>query len=245
MHSPTATGRFAFAGGFTAATAGYLLLRQLAGQPDAIRRHTVPWAVNLARGIGMQVRVHGAEQVDPAETAVFISNHQSNLDIVALYVALPVQPGFLAKRELRRIPIFGRAMEASGHVFVDRFNRNRAYEAITRAAEQVRAGRPIVIFPEGTRSETETIKRFKKGGFHLAKQARVPVVPVGVRGTARLLPKNRRLIHPGTVDVHIGVPIAPEEIDACSVDELIDRVRREISRLSALPLLEDVRSDRG
>lgn len=245
MHVPTATGRFAFAGGFTAVSAGYLLLRQLAGQPDAIRRHTVPWAINLARGIGMRVRVHGAENVDPAETAVFVSNHQSHLDIVALFVALPVQPGFLAKRELRRIPVFGKAMEVSGHVFVDRFNRERAFEAITRAAEQVRAGRPIVIFPEGTRSEREVIRTFKKGGFHLAKQARVPVIPVGVRGTARLLPKNRRLIHPGSVDVHIGVPIPPEQFDDRSVDELIDRVRREISRLSALPLMEDVQSSRG
>ena len=238
MHVPFGIGRFVFAGGFTAASAGFALARQLAGQQDAVRHITVPWARAVAHGIGMDVRVHGAGRVDVDSPCVFVSNHQSHFDIVALYVALPIQPGFLAKQELREVPIFGKAMAVSGHVFVDRKRRSSAFAAIDEAAMQVRDGRPIVIFPEGTRSDPGTVKRFKKGGFHLAKKAGVPIVPVGLRGTAAMLSKHERRVRPGRVDVHIGEPIPAEATSVAPIEEMVERVRREIATLSAMRLVD-------
>src|SRR5258706_10316123 len=119
-----------------------------------------------------------------------MANHQSQVCVAAFISSLPMVPGFLAKAELRNVPIFGRAMERGGHVFVDRGQHARAVAAIAAAAADIRKGGSIVIFPEGTRSSRREVLPFKKGGFHLASRARVPVVPIGIRGTAAILGKH-------------------------------------------------------
>jgi 1-acyl-sn-glycerol-3-phosphate acyltransferase len=187
----------------------------------------------------VDVHAYGTWRLDPEGTYVLMSNHQSHVDVPTLFVALPMVPGFLAKAELRRVPLFGRAMEVGGHVFVDRAKHDRAVEAIAAAAEDIREGGSIVIFPEGTRSRRREVMPFKKGGFHLAKQAGVPIVPIGVRGTAEVLPAHSREILPGTVEVHVGDPIDPARIRALSLDELIDEVRGRICALADLPAAAD------
>jgi len=192
------------------------------------------WAQGLARFWGMQVRSFGTDRLDPSATYVVMSNHQSHVDIPALFVALPVVPGFLAKKELRKVPFLGTALELGGHVLIDRRKRVDAFRALEDAAQQVRAGATLVVFPEGTRSNGGSLGSFKKGGFHLARQAGVAIVPVGIRGSGSILPKHGRLVRPGEVEVHVGTPIAPEEIAKLEVRELMARVRKEIALLSEL-----------
>jgi 1-acyl-sn-glycerol-3-phosphate acyltransferase len=203
---------------------------------EHVRRMSRAWAAGLARGWGMQVRVHGASQLDPVGTYVFMANHQSHVDIVALILALPRVPGFLAKKELRRVPFFGAAMEVGGHVFVDRNAHARAVEAIEEAARVVREGASIVVFPEGTRHDREAVSLFKKGGFHLALAAGVPIVPIGLRGTRAMLPRHSKMIRPGDVDVHIGAPIPAGELAALGVEGAVTRVRTDVAALAAMPL---------
>ncbi len=202
-----------------------------------VRRWKEPWCRALARFWDMPVHVFGAERLDPEGIYLYMANHQSNVDIVAVMVALPGPPGFLSKKEMLKAPLLGRAMAWAGEVFIDRSDRQQAIAAIEEAARQVREGRPLIVFPEGTRSDGRAIRPFKKGGFHLAKKARVPLVPVGIRGTERVLPKGHALVRGGLpVEVHVGVPIEPDEIERTPLEALVERVRAEIGRLADKPL---------
>jgi 1-acyl-sn-glycerol-3-phosphate acyltransferase len=193
------------------------------------------WATNLARAWGMQVRPHGVEQLDPERSYVFMANHLSHVDIVALLVALPMNVGFLGKKELRKVPFIAQAMVAGGHVFIDRKAGANAANTLSAAARTVAAGAPIVIFPEGTRGAREEIGPFKRGGFNLALQARVPVVPVGLRGTRAIMGRERLTIEPGVVDVHVGAPIDPASFD--NTAQLCEHVRQQVGTLAAMPLV--------
>jgi 1-acyl-sn-glycerol-3-phosphate acyltransferase len=174
-----------------------------------------------------------------------MSNHASYADIVALFLALPVIPGFLAKAELMKIPFLAAALRAGGHVIIERGKRESARQALDSAAQQVRAGKTVLIFPEGTRGDIDAVARFKSGGFHLAKAARVPIVPVGLRGTRAIGPKHSVLFWPGTVEVHIGQPIPAEEITGKELYPLVESVRTRIASLSAQPIARSNGAARG
>jgi 1-acyl-sn-glycerol-3-phosphate acyltransferase len=204
--------------------------------PEFFRRAQRVWARGLARFWGMELKVFGAENMPEGCPYVVMSNHASYADIVALFMALPVIPGFLAKQELMRIPFLAAALRAGGHVLIDRGKRESARQAIESAAQQVRSGKTVLIFPEGTRGDSDAIGRFKSGGFHLAKAARVPIIPVGLRGTRAIGPKHSVLFWPGTVEVHIGSPIMPDDIDSKDLYPLMENVRSRIASLSELPI---------
>lgn len=225
-----------FAVTWTAGWAGFAVAKHAVTGIDAVTVHTPQWARGLVRGVGIDLHVYGAEQLDPEATYVVMANHQSHLDIPSLVVAMPLPIGFLAKKELRRVPFLGAAMEVGGHVFIDRAQRREAFRAIGEAATRVREGRSIVIFPEGTRGEREVVRPLKKGGFHLVRQAGVPLVPVGIRGSGRVMHKNSASIAGGRVEVHIGAPLSPERIAAAAVPELMADVRSAIAHLADMPL---------
>ncbi|MFT3922717.1 MAG: lysophospholipid acyltransferase family protein [Myxococcales bacterium] len=216
----------------------YAVTRSRVGFRWATRK----WAEGMAGGWGMNVEAVGRDRIDADGTYVFMANHLSHVDIVALFIALPMNVGFLAKKELRRVPFLGQAMVAGGHVFIDRGRRERAVQALDDAARQVAAGASIVVFPEGTRGGEERVQAFKKGGFHLARQANVPIVPVGIRGTRSIMTRDELVIHPGNVSVHIGSPIAPANFS--DADSLSDAVRSRIAELSAMPLAQVERASR-
>lgn len=212
------------------------------GDGGVFRRLERVWARGLTKVWGVEVVAVGQEHIDPTRSYVIMSNHASHVDIVALFQALPIVPGFLAKSELDKVPFLSTALRAGGHVVIDRGKHQSAMETLRRAAVEVREGKTIVIFPEGTRGDSATIGPFKKGGFHLAKEAGVAIVPVGIRGSREVLPKHGRLLHPGRVEVRIGEPISAEDVTSTEVGAMIERTRRAVMELSGMPAR---RSDRA
>jgi 1-acyl-sn-glycerol-3-phosphate acyltransferase len=177
---------------------------------------------------GIAVEVEGLENVDPRRSYVFMSNHQSVLDIGAMVLTLPVSWRFVAKRELTWIPFFGWAVWLGGHVVIDRGRRERAVASLRRAAERVRAGTSVIIFPEGTRSETGTMREFKSGGFHLALEAGAPILPATISGSHHLTPKRSLRVEGGRVKVVYGKPIETCGLGTEDREELKRRVRAAI-----------------
>ncbi len=159
--------------------------------------------------LGVDLHVSGTERVPADRAYVYMSNHQSHLDIPMLYATLPSPTiRMLGKKELFQIPIWGRGLRAAEFIEVDRSNHTRALQSIEHAAQLVRDGVSIYLAPEGTRSRDGRIGKLKKGGFHLALGTGAPIVPVAIRGTIDILPRGGRVMQTGRrVDVTIGSPI--------------------------------------
>jgi 1-acyl-sn-glycerol-3-phosphate acyltransferase len=166
----------------------------------------------------------GAERVPTDRAYVYMSNHQSHLDIPILYATLPSTTiRMLAKKELFEIPLWGRGLRAAEFVEVDRGNHARAVKSIEFAAKLLRDGVSIYLAPEGTRSRDGKIGPLKKGGFHLAIGTRAPIVPVAIRGTIDILPRGGRVMQTHrSVHVAIGAPIAVEGRDLAGLMGEVD-----------------------
>lgn len=190
-----------------------------------IGRQWVSWIFASCR---IRVEAEGLENVDPCRPQVFMTNHQSAVDIGALIKTIPVDSHFVAKRELAWIPFFGWALALSVGILVDRGNRARAVESLRRGADKVRRGANVIIFPEGTRSPTGELSAFKSGGFHLAIQAQVPILPVTVSGSQRITPKRSLRVESGTVKIVYGKPIPTAGLEAGDREALKERVRSAI-----------------
>ncbi len=188
----------------------------VAGYTDPRRqwcRHLAPvWCRILLGAAGIRVRVRDPHRLSTGGV-VFVANHQSNLDILVLGHILPHNVLWLAKRELFRIPVFGQAIRAVGYLPVDRGDSERARASVDEAARRVRSGEPVILFPEGTRSRDGRLLAFKLGFVHLATASGAPVVPLVIRGTARLWPKGRWAPRPGTVEVVVLEPYRVAAID--------------------------------
>jgi 1-acyl-sn-glycerol-3-phosphate acyltransferase len=150
--------------------------------------------------------VHNPERTSPVEGHVYIANHVSWFDIFALAAVIP-RYTWVAKAELRKLPLFGRAAAAAGIVFIDRDNRKAAFESYKSAAAEVRRGRSVIICPEGTRGKDYHLRPFKKGPFVLAIASQADVIPTLIYGTREIMPKGSFMIRGGTVHVHFLDPV--------------------------------------
>jgi putative phosphoserine phosphatase / 1-acylglycerol-3-phosphate O-acyltransferase len=175
---------------------------------------------------GIELRVRGEEHLWSSRPAVFIFNHQSSLDVLLLCKLLRRDFVGVAKKELRRVPFFGSLAALLGTVFVDRANSTEAIRALQPAVDALRSGTSLAIAPEGTRAPTPRLGRFKKGAFHMAMQARVPIVPIVIRNALDALPKSGLVIRPATVDVVVLPPISTREWTRESLDAHIEDVRQ-------------------
>jgi 1-acyl-sn-glycerol-3-phosphate acyltransferase len=158
-----------------------------------------------------------------------MANHLSQFDIPVLLSGMPIQFRWLAKAELFKIPIFGRGMRGAGYISIDRSNRQSAFQSLTRAAQIIRQGTSVVIFPEGTRSVDGRLQGFKKGGFVLAVDAGVPTIPLIIEGTHEIMPKGRWLIHPRQVHIRLLPAVDSSQYNRKSKDALLARVHEEMS----------------
>lgn len=188
------------------------------------------------RVAGIKIEVRGLENMQPSRSYIYMSNHVSNLDPPVFVPNIPGRCSVFFKKEVLRIPIFGTVLKMAEMVPVDRNNREAAIESVHAAAKVLRSGLNMVIFPEGTRSRDGRLLPFKKGPFHLAMEADVPVIPVTILGTYECWPKGTWAVRGGTVTVIFHPPIQPSEF--ADRDTLMTAVRDTIA--SALP--EDKRN---
>ena len=193
---------------------------------DIFLRCARPWSRILLAAAGARMEISGVEHI-PGGPCLFAANHQSLLDIPALFLVLPDNARFLAKESLFHIPVLGWAMTASGCIPIDRSNRARAMRSLREAAGRVRGGRSVVLFPEGTRSRDGKLASFKKGGFHLALEAGVPVVPVAVSGSYRILRPGSLRVRPGPLRVRLSAPLHPAQ--HATAEELSAATRASIA----------------
>ena len=159
-----------------------------------------------------------------------MANHQSHYDVLALIGYLPLPLKWVMKMELRKVPIFGIACEKVGHIYIDRGNSEKAQKSLKAAVEKIQAGSSVVFFPEGTRSSDGKLHSFKKGGFVMALEAQVPILPVTVVGGRKVLPKTSLRILPGNMKIIMHKPIPVNEYTYETREKLIEQVRKVIEK---------------
>ena len=192
------------------------------------------WARSILKIAGAQPLVaRGWRGLDPAHPVVLMPSHQSHLDGLSL-ISLSDRPfRVVGKRSLFFFPFFGQALLAAGHIPISRGSRTKAFASIERAAQMARDGRQVLVFPEGQRSRDGTLGPFKKGGFVLALQAGLPILPIGIAGTYQVLPAGWWVRGRSPVCVVVGEPIETAGVAFEDKDVLIERVRSRMVALCA------------
>lgn len=208
----------------------YLVLFR--GSPSKVQALPRGWARIILWTAGVKVRVEGGQGLDPQGTYIFAANHQSQFDILALQGYLGFDFRWLAKKELFQVPVWGAAMRRSGSIPVDRGQGRAAFKSLDEAARRIADGTSVVIFPEGTRSPDGSLQPFKAGAMVLAIKSGVEVVPVGIFGTFRVLPKGELLVQrTGRVTIRLGAPIRTEGYGVKQKQELAERLQEEVGKL--------------
>lgn len=192
---------------------------------DAAFRGTQVFAWAILKLTGIRLIVTGREHIVPGQRYVILSNHASYFDPPALVLALGLQYRWVIKKELRKVPLFGLALETSRNLFIDRSKGSDALSSIKRGVAQLPDGTGILLFPEGTRSRDGQLLPFKKGGFVIARDGGLPILPVTIRGSHDRLPKGTAAFSPGLIDVIIHPPVATA---GRTVEELMGEVRGTI-----------------
>lgn len=178
---------------------------------DAAFHGTQIYAWAILKLCGIRLVVRGREHIQLNQRYVILSNHASYFDPPALVLALGLQYRWVIKKELRKVPLFGLALETSRNLFIDRSRGSDALESIKRGVAQLPDGTGILIFPEGTRSWDGRLLPFKKGGFVIAKDGQLPILPVTIRGSHDRLPKGTAAFCPGQIEIVIHPPVKTQD----------------------------------
>jgi len=179
---------------------------------------------------GIKLTTSGLENFDRSKPHVYVSNHSSMYDILAMQASFPDRAVMIFKKELAIIPIFGWALQAGPYIVIDRQKADRAMESLDRAKETIlKKGISVLVFAEGTRSKTGEVLPFKRGAFYLASRVGYPIVPVSISGTAAIMPKGKLKINKGTIHVHYDKPIETTNMtNRQDEKELMEHVRQII-----------------
>jgi 1-acyl-sn-glycerol-3-phosphate acyltransferase len=186
------------------------------------------WAPVILWAAGVKIEADPMPQLERGQPYVFMANHQSFFDVAAAYYAINHPFRYVAKKSLVYVPILGWYLLMSGHILIDRGNHRRALRSLHRAGEKIAKGISILIFPEGTRSPDGRIRGFKKGPFLLALLAQVPIVPVAIEGSRRVLAKGSTRVVPGTIRIRLGEPIPTKGLTMDDRDRLMTLVHERL-----------------
>ena len=184
------------------------------------------WSRSFYRLMFLPVAVEGLEHIQPGQSYVFVSNHQSMFDVWLIYGWLPVIFKWLMKAELRKVPFVGIACKAAGHIFVDRKNPKAAMESMEDIKKQLKDGVCTVIFPEGTRTKDGQVGRFKRGAFQIALDLKLPIIPISLSGCYDVLPKGKPFVYRRPVRMYVGEPIDITQFE--NNNDAIDFVRNKV-----------------
>ena len=191
--------------------------------------HTIQvmWSRSILWLLLVPIKVTGTENINPKQSYVFVANHQSFLDVFAVYGWLPNYFKWLMKKELRKVPLVGTACVVAGHIFVDRSNPRAALQSVEMIKKELVDGISTVIYPEGTRTKTGEMGRFKPGAFKIAMDLNLPVVPLSLGGFFEAMPSGRAYVNPGSrVTLHIGKPIDISQFN--DINEAMAAVREQV-----------------
>ncbi|MCH2215750.1 MAG: 1-acyl-sn-glycerol-3-phosphate acyltransferase [Flavobacteriales bacterium] len=188
------------------------------------------WSPSLLGIANLKIKKNISAELKHQPPCIFYANHRSHFDIPVMMYSLPRPLYFLAKKELKSVPFLGWGMAAIGMIFIDRKDRASAIKSMDLAGNQIKKGKSIVSFPEGTRSDKREMQAFKKGAFHLAKSQSIPLVPVAISGTDKVLPKHGKL-RSSTVTIVTGEPINVDQIGKMSIEELRKEAKNRINNL--------------
>lgn len=166
------------------------------------------WAKIICFMSFVKVNIKGLEKLNPNHSYVIVLNHQSIFDVFVIYGWLPMIFKWMMKAEIQKIPFVGKACNAAGHIFIDRKNPVSAKRSLKKAEKQLQNGVSVVIFPEGTRTKTGVMGKFKKGAFLIATDLKLPVLPITLRGSYERITRNTFLITPGTIEMIVHDPIS-------------------------------------
>jgi 1-acyl-sn-glycerol-3-phosphate acyltransferase len=180
------------------------------------------------------VTVSGKEHIQTGQTYVIMSNHQSHFDVLALYGHIGILIRWVIKMELKKIPFIGGYTYRMGHMFVDRSNRERALSCLEQGKKRLPPRASIIFFPEGTRSSNGQLRNFKKGGFHLALDMGLPILPVSISGSHKVLPGKSFKLLPGRIKITVHPPVETGKYDKNNIEELV-HVTREAVKTALTP----------
>lgn len=175
------------------------------------------------------VRIEGKEHINKNQSYVIVSNHQSHFDILVLYGWLGIDIKWVMKSSLRNVPVIGYVCEKMEHIYINRSNTTAALTSINNAKKRIKKGTSVIFFPEGTRSKTEELGPFKKGAFKFALDLGLPVLPITITGTHKILPKNTRDLFPGKVRMIIHPPIEITNHEKKDINVLMKESRKTIN----------------
>ncbi len=178
----------------------------------------------------MRVSVSGGENIDPTCSYVIVSNHQSHYDVFVLYGWLGVDFKWVMKKELRNVPALGVACEKIGHIYIDRSDKKTALHSLNEAKKRIRDGTSVIFFAEGTRSRTGQMGEFKKGAFFMALDLGIPILPITINGTGKILPPGTIDLFPGRATMEIHRPIAVDGYTLENMGDLMAEVRAVIEK---------------
>ncbi len=190
------------------------------------------WCRIILALAGVRVRVKGLENLKGSAPRIFLSNHQGAFDIPVLQGYLPLQFRWVSKKSLFRIPVVGWSMTLAGYIGIERENTKKAFRDLLRAAEKIKSGTSVLVFPEGTRSTTGRLLPFKKGAFILARKSGVDIVPIAVTGTRDIMKKGSLMIAPAEAAISIGRPFGTK---GRTDEELMEMTRQAIKTMLGRP----------
>lgn len=186
------------------------------------------WSRSFFYLLFIPVKIEGLDNIDRHTSYVFVCNHQSMSDVFAVYGWLPVIFKWIMKKELRKIPFVGSACAAAGHIYIDRSNKMAAMRSLQEVEKQLHDGVCVVIFPEGTRTKTGEVGLFKRGAFTIARDLKLPIVPLSISGCYEVMPYNKYYAKRHSVTLKVGKPMDFASYPEEEQKNIIEKIRENV-----------------